>query len=179
VSFSMMRKLFILSTAFVGLCVFAKTPQTYVSLADGHKIYYDQKHWDYALSEKTFQKTMPLIEHRAIPGLRGVFENEVRFISKRSPASAPALLKNECDKARKFYGEDNYSVTLESNHCVVQTVEGHQLPKSMYQVIEAKISRSRADMLFFYTWTFHFPEKTRVESLGEISALMNLEGNRS
>lgn len=175
----MFKKLLTLFLAISALALSAKDTSSFISLADGHRVYFDKKHWDYALSEKTFQKTMPLVEHRAISGLRGVFENEVRFISKRSPASAMTMLKAECEKAKKFYGEDSYQVFMKDNHCVVQTSEGHNLPRSMYQVIEAKISRSRSDMLFFYTWTFHFPKKSNVESVNEINAMLGLQGGRS
>lgn len=175
----MINKLFILTTALICLLANAKDVPKFIPLADGHKVYYDQKNWDYALSEKTFQKTMPLIEHRSISGLRGVFENEVRFISKRNPASAVNLLKAECDKAKKFYSEENYQVFMKDDHCVVQTNDDHKLPRSMYQVIEAKVSRSRSDMMFFYTWTFHFPKKTTVESVNEIDAIIGLQGGRS
>ncbi len=175
----MVKKLLITILALSALIASAKTGPAFIALADGHKVYYETKNWDYALSEKTFQKTMPLIEHRSISGLRGVFENEVRFISKRSPASAMTLLKAECDKAKKFYTEDNYQVFMKDNVCIVQTSESHTLPRSMYQVIEAKISRSRSDMLFFYTWTFHFPKKVSVDSVNEIDAILGLQGGRS
>ncbi len=175
----MVKKLLTLFLAISALALSAKDAPSFISLADGHRVYYEKKNWDYALSEKTFQKTMPLIEHRAISGLRGVFENEVRFISKRTPASAMGLLKAECEKAKKFYDESNYQVFMKDNHCVVQTNSTHNLPHSMYQVIEAKISRSRSDMLFFYTWTFHFPKKSNAESMNEIDAMLGLQGSRS
>lgn len=161
------------------LAAYAKSKTGFVTLADNHRIYFNNADWDYALSEKTFQKSLPILEHKNLIGLRGVFENEVRFISKRSPASIPEILKKECEKAQKFYGDNNYSVDLEDSFCIVQTSGTHNLPKSMYQVIEAKVSRSRSDMMFFYTWTFHFPQKSESEAKAAIMTLLKERRNNS
>lgn len=172
------KQLFIFIIALMTLNGQAKSTQ-FVALADNYRIYYNPGEWDYALSEKTFQKSLPIIEHRSVQGLRGVFENEVRFVSKRSPASISDILKKECEKAQKFYEDNNYSVSLEGNHCIVQTAPQHGLPKSMYQVIEAKVSRSRSDMLFFYTWTFHFPQKSEQQSRAAIMTLLKEGAQKS
>jgi hypothetical protein len=139
-----------------------------IQLADGHRIRYDKNAWEYVLSENTFKKTVGLLEARHDEDIRGIIDTEVRFVSAKEAGNHAQYLANQCSELKNYWDSTQYDVLLHDQmFCIIRTKNpGDGL--SLYQVIQAKVSQSRADMLFVYTWTFH----TKPEKFNDLAKLV-------
>lgn len=167
-----MSKLMILPWLYLVLATNIAHGVERIPLADGHGLSIDTKTWHYVRSEETFKKSFGLVELIANEDIKGLIDTEIRFISPKIKSSNEEQIQKQCSELKNYWSPEKYKVERFKNYCIVKGITPDQKEKLLYQVIETKVSRSRSDMYFIHTWTFHFAGEHFKEAESAIRTLM-------
>lgn len=131
-----------------------------IRLADGHIVHYSPDLWEYALSENTFKKSIGLLEAKDDQDIRGIIDTEVRFVNASEVPNAESFLAQQCADLKEYWDLNQFEVVLhDQSYCIVRSKTSAAKEMALYQVLQAKVSQSRKDMIFVYSWTFHVPNE--------------------
>ncbi len=167
-----MRKFIIIPWLFLALAANLTHAVEKVPLADGHALIVNTKNWHYVRSNETFKKSFGLIELVSNEDIKGLIDTEIRFINPKIKSSNEEQIQKQCSDLKNYWSPEKYKVERFKNYCIVKGITPNQKEKLIYQVIETRVSRSRSDMYFVHTWTFHFAGEHFKEAETAIRILM-------